>query len=77
MSASEDIRILQLDAIAETAELVEMYGRHASNFASIADDEALEWSLRCMVKCVNATLATWREMRSARIGASSGHRRAA
>lgn len=64
MSAADDIRLLQLDAIAEGADLAAMYAASAVDAALDSDIELLECALRCMVTSVNATLLTWREMRN-------------
>jgi hypothetical protein len=77
MSAADDIGLLQLDAIAEGADLVAIYAGGAVDAALESDIELLECALQCMVLSVNATLATWREIRNAPICATSIQRRAA
>ena len=64
MSAADDIRLLQLDAIAESADLVALYACGAIDCALDGDVAELACALRCVVASVNATLATWREMRN-------------
>jgi hypothetical protein len=76
-AASDDIRLLQLEAIAEGADLVAMYAAGAVDAALDGDIALLECALRCTVASVNAILATWREMQHAPIGAASDGRRAA
>jgi hypothetical protein len=64
--AKDDIRLLQLDAIAEGADLVAMYAAGAVDAALDSDIDLLEYALRCMVASVNVTLTTWRELRGMR-----------
>jgi hypothetical protein len=75
MTTSDDTHLLQLDAIAEAADLVAMYAAGAVDAALDGDIALLECALRCTVASVNATLATWREMRAPPIGGAD--RRAA
>jgi hypothetical protein len=77
MSSADDIRLLQLDAIAEGADLVAMYAAGAVHAALDSDIELLECALRCMVLSLNATLTTWREIRNAPICATFAQGRAA
>jgi hypothetical protein len=63
MSAANDCRRLSLDFIAECAEIVQVHAGHVMDHALLGDGgPALEYSLRCMVAAVKATLQTYREM---------------
>jgi hypothetical protein len=62
ISSAEDIRLLRLAALLEGAELAEMYARHTANYASVGDEEAIEYVLGNLVKSVRFIVATWRDM---------------
>jgi hypothetical protein len=64
-SAEEDIRLLQLDAIAEYLQMVAIYAGHGIDHISGDDQAGLQASLYRTSKCLNAAVATWRDMRPA------------
>lgn len=61
----EDIRMLRLDAIAESMQMVATYAGHAVDHIHGDDEAGLQASLYRTVKCLNAAVATWQEMRPA------------
>jgi hypothetical protein len=78
MSAASDIRLLQLGAIAEGAELVAAHAVAIFDFAVDRDVAALEIALRRMVVCTNLMLGVWRDMQHVdKLATQSDSRRAA
>ena len=70
-AAAHDIRLLQLDAIAENLQMVAIYAGHGVDHIHGDDEAGLQASLYRTVKCLNAALTTWREMRPDMLKANS------
>jgi hypothetical protein len=63
-SAQQDVRLLQLDAIAENLAMVSTFAAHGADHAGYGDEAGLQASLFRAVKALNAALDTWRDLKA-------------